>query len=390
MPDRQHTASDITDRSVATDPAACAADSSTEPRSTPLRVLVRRVVEHADSEALSQLHCRRICRPCPRPMTIVNYLDLLRERMVQDTRNPGSTFTADRAYDLTLDRFFRLPADRGPAHANGRGGVDCRLYWKAFLQHRTTQSTDPLRAEVADETALTAFVSHHFRLSWREAARQANAAVSRYAWQVNGHHLRLRMPAAMDGASRRRWLEQQVPDVDPTRPGEQHRIQQIIDRKLGRSQQLSLEGKAGDATAVRCEAYLPWPLEHGLTVHGLADTVAAEKSARIDELRPSIRQLGEDRLRALVREIFQQLGDETYHPASVARAFGMSKAAMSRFAGLRWTGASESAAPRIPDLWANTAQVLAEYRPFREAAESVGIWQEVRRTLDRTAKPSTE
>ena len=84
----------------------------------------------------------------------------------------------------------------------------------------------------------------------------------------------------------------------------------------------------------------------------------------------------------MIRRIFLDLSDDRYNEAELARRFGLSKATVSRFAGSRWLERSRDGDVAVPDLWANTAHVLARYGPFVEAAEQAGVWKRVRAILN--------
>ena len=63
---------------------------------------------------------------------------------------------------------------------------------------------------------------------------------------------------------------------------------------------------------------------------------------------------------------------------SLAEAFGLSQATLSRFAGSRWRSGART---RLPDLWRNVAQTLARHTAFIEMAEKAGVWGKVQRVL---------
>ena len=68
-------------------------------------------------------------------------------------------------------------------------------------------------------------------------------------------------------------------------------------------------------------------------------------------------------LRNKIHQIFALLAEEELADGDIAGQVGMDKVTYSRFAGTRW-GARTS----IPDLWANTAHVLASNPDFVGAA----------------------
>ena len=106
----------------------------------------------------------------------------------------------------------------------------------------------------------------------------------------------------------------------------------------------------------------------------LTEIIAAEKSADINKQRPAIRKIGPERLEQMILRIFEGLRQGEYLDAEIARTFNISKASFSRFAGKRWSSGSEN----IPDLWRNTARVIAKHEVFREMAQKAGVWDKVK------------
>ena len=168
------------------------------------------------------------------------------------------------------------------------------------------------------------------------------------------------MPRSLCGSQRRQWLGDHIPDPDPTRPNEAQRVQSVIDRLLGPRHLVPLDVQADD---VRIEAAILQELLAAEIEHrSLAEMVGDEKAHRLHELRPSIRRLGRRGVRRLVKTVFERVAAEDYHDGRVAEAFGLSAAAMSRFAGSRWKPGDGR---DVPDLWANLAGVLLEHPGFR-------------------------
>ena len=105
-------------------------------------------------------------------------------------------------------------------------------------------------------------------------------------------------------------------------------------------------------------------------VVSLRECVAREKSEHFEDLRPAIRVLGSKGVYSLVLRIFADINEGAYSLSEVAQNFGLSKASLSRFAGPAWSG---DARQEIPDLWANTAHVLAGNALFSEVVENAGF-----------------
>ena len=113
----------------------------------------------------------------------------------------------------------------------------------------------------------------------------------------------------------------------------------------------------------------------------MAIAVADEKARNISFQRPSIRELGQDRLRSMVLEIFDALQEDEIEDGRMADKYGLSKATFSRFAGVRWQDGNGI----IPDLWCNTAHVLAGHPVFNEAAQESGVWARVQAAVNPAA-----
>jgi hypothetical protein len=87
--------------------------------------------------------------------------------------------------------------------------------------------------------------------------------------------------------------------------------------------------------------------------------------------------LGPEKLQAMIRRIFDGLADEQYCLVQVAEQYGLSKATLSRFAGIRWGSGSDPLASPVPDLWRNTAKVIGNDPDLVEAARHAGVWQQI-------------
>lgn len=354
-----------------------------------LAQLAQRIVGQDDLLALSEFHNHRTpFRTTGRGgLRFIEFLDELREGPTSYRLLGSGANQRERAFDLTVDKFTNLPSRRFGGKPVKRGGADCRYYFQAFLDcFEMTKDqrgiTDPLRQEALAASLLQGGVVRQFYLSCLEARRNGNPTVSRYSWHVDHGVLSLWMPVSMSGWGRRQWLLANVTDADPSRPGERQRVQGLIDRLLNMPKVERLDegvhqtaggNDSGDAASA-------W-LEREATVHGLAKIVADEKAQNISRQRPAIRAIGRRPLKKMILRIFDDLSRDQYEEGKLARAFGLSKATFSRFAGSQW-GSGDSG--RIPDLWANTAQTLAAHRPFVEAAQEAGIWQRVQDTLARS------
>ena len=355
-------------------------------RTLPLIELVRLIAVQRDGDALEELHGHRrpFCSAEGNQVRFVEYVDELRQGRRAWARVHRSVVVLDRAYDLTVDKFSRLERRAASAAAapRHRNGTDCSRYYAALVRRFTAEvnagpALGELRREVLCAALLQGLVRTHFDLSCREQTRRLAGPVRRYDWRTNGDTLRLRLPTRMSGRQCRRWLEANVDEPDAARPGERDRVQAIVDARLLLPRLVAL-GHAGDRREAAPEsvAVLPWPVLHEISTEGLAEAVAREKVENIHLQRPAIQRLGREKLRGLIFRIFDDLAAEAYDAAAVAGQFGLSAATLSRFAGSRWnqrTGGSAS----VPDLFLNTAHLLARVPAFVQAARAAGVWPQV-------------
>ena len=351
-----------------------------------LMALAQRIVELGDREAVRELHERRLFRNSRGQR--VRMTDFLLELTGSDLafrwcgRDPVVT---DQAYDLTLAKFHGLPANpRGPRSAVPSDGPDCRYYYRALYTHLVKEfqqrpPTSVIDAELRAEGAFQRMLVRHFFLSSLECKRRAAKTVRRYTWKSKGNTLVLQLPVEMTGSYCRTWLQEHIPDVDTSRPGERDRVQAIIDRLLARRRILSLDRLCGPGERIRAgSAGAPSTLEEQTTVAGLAAVVAEEKAENIDDQRPAIRGLGREKLKELIRTVFESLGREDYRAERIAAAFKLSNSSMSRFAGCQWKrDGGTSRGTEVPDLWRNTAHILANHEDFVAVARGAGVWGRV-------------
>jgi hypothetical protein len=353
-------------------------------RELSLMELARLVVEDSDRQALYEIHDNRSVFVLGGVvhLLLAQYLNRLRLEWIQ--REPGDRGEAfaNRAYDLALDRFFNLPSE------GHKKGSDCRNYFRAFLQEcRTMVASHPkwrqLEIEAMCGYRLRGQVYRHFIASLWEARREANPFLNRYRWEVKGGHINLWLPRTLEGKQRRAWLEENIPDADPARPFEKERVQDIVDRLLPRGQEVAINDnedlESGSQEALQAEAAdnsLDPVSKDEVWCQLLSKTVANEKARNLKRQRPAIRALGPDKLRALVLRIFEDLLQELYEQNKVAKEFGLSISTMSRFSGCDWRKA-EGDPNRIPDLWRNTAQVIAKSGRFTEMAKKSKVFGHV-------------
>lgn len=353
--------------------------------------LVERVVSSGDREALSEIvERRRYSEKClilpdlirRQPRISALYISQARDRIMQDACN------------LTLDKFFNIPDEEDRSSRRSDGGsnhpaTDCRHYYRAFLSWIGEREDRLPQGALLRETwvmeVFAGFVKRQFLLSCREACRRlADRFSSRYVWKVDSRgSLTVRLPRTLASGQRRKWLESNIPDVDPTRANERERVQSIIDERLCFGEEVPLEENSRE---------LPLAIDPpdwaaiSLDCLRFPQFVAEEKSASIDRQRPSIRRLGPETLRRLVLAVFENLLSEDQTEESLAASFGLSKTAFSHFAGSRWRRDDSEGSAGIPDLWSNVAYLLANHPKFVGAASELGLLDTAHEVLNRVEK----
>lgn len=386
--------------------------------------LIRKIVEDSDMMALRVFHeTRTLFYRNGKWVRLAEFIRALKDGSV---RGPGKdrpnctdiSEVSDNAYDLTLAKFRNNPSQNlKPIKSdedeldNNRftWNVDCRLYFKALLKKiDAVLKKKPITSEIDSEETVakvtTKFVMTHFYLSMKECKRRDTTSI-RYAWHVGGRIIYLFRPSYLTAEQLRKWLEDHITDVNPDAPHEKDRIQAIIDNKYPcganiRTDDLEVFNESGSEAESWIDKNFPRdtdvraddpeiadklgmedkpPIEYNegsqfsarLSVH-----VAKEKSENLEELRPAIGSLGREGVYNLVNRIFADMADEQYNLSEVARKFNLSKATLSRFAGSHWRkdeDIGQLSKADIPDLWINTAHVLAENHTLMETVKNIGF-----------------
>jgi len=368
--------------------ASPACPSTVRPlRALSLLSLAELISNAGNKRALDEFHAHRPAFRLNggRPLLFVEFVDALRQLTSARKFAGREARILDLAYDLMVDKYTSLANTYDHTTSVKRKGADCRSYFRMVVEatntwKRTHPQADQFRMEKVVAAILQKRVARNFHLACLEARRSVNPARSRYAWRVGDGVIYVWMPAWLGGYHRRAWLEANVEAPDPSGPGEQQRVQAIIDDRLGVAGEVSLGESASQVSSSRpADHPLAWLLEHEISVRGLAQTVADEKVYTLHRQRPAIRAMGRSMLHQLIVRIFEDMSQDRYSDRSVAQAFGLSKATFSRFAGSRWQLQSGGS---IPDLWVNTAQTLAHHTGFIDAARETGVWPRVLQVLD--------
>lgn len=356
-------------------------------RSMPTSDLIHRIAHCGNRDALNEFHeHRKVFRVKDGPpLALVEFVqEVLRtERRIRFFQL--STSALDRAYDLTVDKFFMLPAHHAAdaslesgqvARSMVRSGTNCRHYFMAIDKtirawHKHHPDADPLAVEAATIRIVQRRVAYHCCWSCLEAKRNLHPAWSRFRWQLPNGSITVGMPRWMPGRQRRVWLETNVVSPDPLRDGERQRIQAIIDATFRTPELVSFDEithtSSHDGTT---RPVIDLLIEYELAKEGLVDFVVREKAMRINEQRDSIRSLGKRRLTKLIIRIFDELSTGHFEDRQIAMDFGLTRPTYSRFAGSRWEPEDDR---DVPDLWLNVARTVRCCPTFRELANSTGM-----------------
>jgi hypothetical protein len=356
----------------------------------PLLELTRRIAFERDRIALEELQQNRplFCHKGEGSLLMATFLRRLRESNIARKWTGGDVMTLEKAYDLTIDKFSNWVQEKEgkdpPLYEIN--GPDCRYYYRAFYDYtiaglyKMNCTHSQIQTELIAAENLQSMVIRHFYLSCLESKRRAQRFVRCYRWRRDGRAISVWMPSTLSGRQCSLWLEVNIPDYDPTRAGERQRVQEIVNRLLTWPRTISLCDVDGGAENIPAPTdWVSSMVEQEISTHGLARTVAREKAENIQQQRPAIRQLGTEKLKELIHMIFAKLACEDYVEEIIATRFGISKSTFSRFAASRWGGRLDSDAP---DLWRNTAQILAAHSAFVMSAKRSGVWKRVAQVLD--------
>jgi len=351
-------------------------------KNVPLTGLAERITASGDKRALEEFHNHRTPFQIrgSGPMNFAQYVDaIFSESWLMNAAAQASDIL-ERARDLTIDRFTCIPPeDNDSSGQYYQSNTDCRNYFAAFARYAKSKIKPELtraEKEIRSAAILQKFVTRHGYFSCLECKRQAQKLTRRYNWHVGNHVLILWIPYEVPGPRCKAWLEVNIPDVDPTRPDERRRVQEIIDQLLNRRKIFSLDAMNGKSKKIAAPpSAVSSLISEELSATALSEVVAAEKAVNIASQRPAIRNLGPDRLKRMIHNVFESLLSEQYTEAAIAGNFGLSTATFSRFAGSRWSNGTDEIDPvNVPDLWRNTAHILANHPQFTDAAQKSVAW----------------
>jgi len=346
-----------------------------------LTCLTERIAEKSDKKALDELHQNRALFRFKgsRPLVMVDFLLKLKTQPQAKRWCNNDQMTIEKAFDLTLSKFFNLPDDfNGEAETCG---PDCRCYYKAYNRHvasklRSIKLTDKLEIEFMAAKTLQNFVFRHFYLSCLECKRGEQKLTRRICYSHNGKNMYFWIPSVMTSKMFKTWFANNI-----TNGLCQTEIQKLIDSSFFRGKIVSLDDIDQPGLQNNGSDFGDL-LKEQITVDGLAATVADEKADNISEQRPAIKTLGKTALRKLVLQIFESLSQNTNNYQKILKDFGLSKATFSRFAGSRWKDTNNVTKQTIPDLWKNTAHILVNHPDFLEAVRSSCLWEKVNQAAE--------
>lgn len=366
-------------------------------KSCSLYHLVEQLVNGCTSDALEELlsHRRVFCFAGEGNLLLPDFLLTLWEHRTEAART-RTTSLWDRARDLTLDKFSSMPSAKNAVMTGRVPGddpkphtrVDCRNYYAALL--KTVEKDKGFRATTGIlerdhflAVCFQRFVNHHFYLSYLEARRRENPFISRYTWRLDGKgKITVWMPKYLSGKARGAWLKEHVPNPDPKRPGERDRVQAIVDEGLSIPRLLVFEPERHADPPSGIPA--PDVAANANMRPSFTDFLAREKAQSIELQRPSIRELGPEKVERLVKTIVPNLSLRQRSDEAIAGEFGLSKTAYSHFAGSHWTKGDKTV---VADLWRNLADILSQSEVFREVAQEAGVWRAVETVVD-SGKPA--
>ena len=144
-----------------------------------------------------------------RKLLLIDYLDRLRGRKnYSRTIDIRESNIRDCAYDLTLEKYLNLNAEKGP---------DCRNYYGAFLKIMQRKIDEGIYSTKIEEESdagriFQKLVNVNFYRSRLECIRKIKLT-KRYLWNTGKGEIPIEYPAYMTGREIREWLEENIKDV---------------------------------------------------------------------------------------------------------------------------------------------------------------------------------
>jgi hypothetical protein len=365
--------------------------------------LLQRIVCDSDRLALDVLlETRKLYHTREKSgLSIIQYMIGLRDKLMPPQEcNNNFLEIADCAYDLTLAKYSNLPnsspkAPKANTYRQKGDSVDCRLYYFAVLnqiQERifNVKPKGPLEEEKITGSVFQGLVTKNFFRSRLECARSSKFTI-RYVWNACGKKFSLKYPSHMTAKQFREWLSQNTQHINLMKPDAQIELQSLINEKLKAGYHIEIDNLNDfDVSEQRNEPLSNDVKDSNKFTKDLSNSVTRRKVRNLNKQRPAIRKLGKKKLENLIKEIFEQLDEDEFTPGRMAKKYGISKSTFSRFAGSKWNEIDQNIeVASIPDLWQNTAKVLAGNPILMETVIAAGF-TEVLKNIFSILEPSPQ
>jgi len=347
--------------------------------------LTMRIAVGSDKTALAELQENRALfrYKDSRPLLMVDFLVKLKQQPLSRKWCNNNQMVLEQSFDLTLSKFLNMPQKNDLSAGKAEtSGPDCRYYYRAFNNNALAEISskglnDELEIEFMAAKSLQNFVFRHFNLSCLECRRREQKLIRRVRYDFNGQTLSLWIPAEMTSKMFSKWFAENMDSLQEDNSLTRQDIQDILDKSLLTRKVISLEDIDDKNKADGRYGDFPMMIKKQISSCGLAETVADEKADNVNGQRPAIKELGQIRLKKLIHRVFDSLINPGNDYQAILAEFGLTKATFSRFAGSRWHKKDGSNGDYIPDLWKNTAHILANHPDFIEIVKEAGLWKNV-------------
>lgn len=333
--------------------------------------LAKLIFENSDAAALKELTEKR--KPIfhnDEWVSMVEFIDRLRQ---SEDRLKYAFGTIQEIEDITSRAVVILYARFTNLHRNT--GPDCRNQYRELLRQVRNESTgtgECLKTEMETivPEKLSSLLETQFVHCLKEANREANDLFHRYTWQSGELKVELKRPAWISTRNFKEWLKENTQDFRIEDRKARRRIQDKIYEEFGRGGFFQLEeiGNLADE-----------PEEPVSQVNNLIEDVAEKIAAEFKDLKPSIRVIGRAKVKKLIIKILEsRLKEDGCKDTEIAKEFGLSKSAFSRFAGRWW---KQGEITSVPDLWRNVGELVMGDAKYTSAILESGTKNNIEKTL---------
>ncbi|MBL1214669.1 MAG: hypothetical protein D8M61_15110 [Ignavibacteriae bacterium] len=333
--------------------------------------LIERISVHEDHNALNCfLSFRKLLTINNKRILLADYLLKLKEGnfypyLIIPNKETKLEEKLDLIYDRTLQKFSVLKKYSEKIEGPYCNNQYNELYKQLNDYYGSRSSISQLDLELKAESLLKGMVIRHLKYSWLEVCRKTNRLYQRYRWVLAKGVIELMKPVSIKGREFTKWLEEHIENPDPSNKGEKYRIQNAVDNWFGHSSEIDYE-----LIAYMQNDKIDPNFDIERYPENFTTLIANEKSTNINKLRPSIRSLGKTKLKMFISKILDNIVYDEDKDISIAKEFGLSKAAYSRFAGKNWKNNNKG---EVPDLWKNIAHIITSDPILIELAISLGI-----------------